>query len=77
MVCSTTGCLFLGSGEFIEYGAQWIHGEKHGVYELAKQHGFVLEKRTDSLDDEDEATGDFVLDCGRTVSEYCLFSLKL
>ena len=56
------------SGEFIELGAQWIHGEDHPVYEFVKRHGLVLDKSTDSLIDEDEATGHFVLDCGRRVN---------
>ncbi|OQV21033.1 Spermine oxidase [Hypsibius exemplaris] len=59
----------LGSADFVELGAQWIHGEDHPVYEFAKAQGLVLEKSKDSLVDEDEATGEFVLDSGRQITD--------
>ncbi|XP_055332784.1 spermine oxidase-like isoform X2 [Paramacrobiotus metropolitanus] len=72
-----------GHSEFIEYGAQWIHGEKHAVYELAKTSGFVLEKRAGCLVDEDEATGEFFTSTGKMISgeekdvvENCLLFLN-
>ncbi|GAU91343.1 hypothetical protein RvY_03614 [Ramazzottius varieornatus] len=56
-------------GSFVEYGAQWIHGEDHEVYRLAKEHDLIFDKRQDSLVDEDEATGELVLDSGRQLTE--------